>query len=106
MAALDDRSGRELTITLDAKAWPVALACRKTKDLGYTYELWTTRFLAGQAREHGPVEAHACLADLAQGTLCKILAQDKVKPHNNVIFFATMRSRLCREDARGAVSLS
>jgi hypothetical protein len=59
----------------------VALACRKTKDLGYPYELWTTRFLAGHAREHGPAEGHACLADLAQGTVCKILGQDEVKPH-------------------------
>jgi hypothetical protein len=67
---------------------------------------WTTRFLAGHAREHGPAEAHACLADLAQGTVCKILGQDKVKPHKNVIFCGTVRSRLCREDARGAVSLS
>jgi hypothetical protein len=24
---------------------------------------------------------HACLADLAQGTVCKILGQDEVKPH-------------------------
>src|SRR6195256_2853252 len=35
MAALDDRprSGREPTITLEAKAWLVSLACRKAKDL-------------------------------------------------------------------------
>jgi hypothetical protein len=64
---------------LDAKAWLGALACRKTKDLGYPYELWTTRFLAGHAREHGPAEGHACLADLAQGTVCKILGQDEVR---------------------------
>jgi hypothetical protein len=44
------------TIVLNAKAWLVALACRKTKDLGYPCELWTTRFLAGHAREHGPAE--------------------------------------------------
>jgi transposase len=49
MAALDDRPrpGREPTITLEAKAWLVALACRKAKDLGYPHELWTTRLLAG-----------------------------------------------------------
>jgi hypothetical protein len=36
MAALDDRPrpGREPTITLEAKAWLVSLACRKAKDLG------------------------------------------------------------------------
>ena len=53
----------------------------KAKDLGYPHELWTTRLLARHAREHGPAKGHACLADLAQGTVCKILGQDKVKPH-------------------------
>jgi hypothetical protein len=68
LAALDDRPrpGREPTITLEAKAWLVSLACRKAKDLGYPHELWTTRLLAGHAREHGPAEGHACLANLAQ----------------------------------------
>src|SRR3954465_7369111 len=83
MAALDDRArpGREPKITLEAKAWLVALACRKAKDLGYPHELWTTRLLAHHAREHGSAEGHECLATLAQGTVCKILAQDDVKPH-------------------------
>src|SRR3977135_809930 len=82
-AALDDRprSGREPTITLEAKAWLVSLACRKAKDLGYPHELWTTRLLARHARAYGPAEGHACLADLVQGTVCKILDQDEVKPH-------------------------
>ena len=59
----------------------MSLACRKAKDLGYPHELWTTRLLARHAREHGPAEGHACLADLAQGTVCKILGQEEVKPH-------------------------
>jgi hypothetical protein len=55
-AALDDsaRSGKAPTITPEAKAWLVALACQKAKDLGYPHELWTTRLLASHAREHGP----------------------------------------------------
>src|SRR6202162_5085116 len=83
MAALDDRPrpGREPTITLEARTWLVSLACRKAKDLGYPHELWTTRLLASHAREHGPAQGHACLADLAQGTICKILEQEEVKPH-------------------------
>src|SRR5258707_9187975 len=58
MAALDDRprSGKEPTITAEAKAWLVSLACRKAKDLGYPHELWTTRLLARHGREHGPAE--------------------------------------------------
>jgi len=59
----------------------VWLACRKAKDFGYPHELWTTRLLASHVREYGPAEGHACLADLAQGTVCKILAQEEVKPH-------------------------
>jgi transposase len=83
MVALDDRPrpGREPKLTLEAKAWLVNLACRKAKELGYPHELWTTRLLARHAREHGPTEGHPCLAKLAQGTVCKILAQDDVKPH-------------------------
>src|ERR1700675_2582695 len=83
MAALDDRPrpGREPTITVEAKAWLVSLACRKAKDLGYPHELWTTRLLAQHAREHGPAEGHACLGRLVQGTLCKILNEQAVKPH-------------------------
>src|SRR5271165_7013491 len=83
MAALDDRPrpGREATITAEAKAWVVNLACRKAKELGYPHELWTTRLLAGHAREHGSAEGHACLAKLAQGTVCKILNEQAIKPH-------------------------
>ena len=39
------------------------------------------RLLASHAREHGPAQRHACLAHLAQGTVCKILDQEEVKPH-------------------------
>ncbi len=83
MAALDDRPrpGKEPTITAEAKAWLVSLACRKAKDLGYAHELWTTRLLARHAREHGPAAGHACFAKLVQGTVCKILDRHAVKPH-------------------------
>jgi transposase len=82
-AALDDlpRPGREPTITAEAKAWISDLACRKAKELGYPHELWTTRLLARHVREHGPAEGHPCLAKLAQGTLCKILNGQEIKPH-------------------------
>jgi transposase len=83
MAALDDspRPGKEPEITAQARAWLVSLACRKAKDLGYPHELWTTRLLAGHAREHGPAAGHPCLARIVQGTVCKILARREVKPH-------------------------
>src|SRR6202451_3513766 len=83
MAALDDRPrpGKEPTITTEAKAWLVSLACRKAKDLGYPHELWTTRLLARHAPGRGPAEGHACLGKLVQGTVCKILNEQEVKPH-------------------------
>ena len=83
MAALDDRprGGREPTITMESKAWLVDLACRKAKEFGYPHELWTTRLLASHAREHGPAAGHACLAKVVQGTVCKLLDHEDVKPH-------------------------
>ena len=83
MAALDDRRrpGKEPTITSEAKAWLVSLACRKAKELDYPHEVWTTRLLARHAREHGPAEGHVCLGKLVQGTVCKILNEQEVKPH-------------------------
>jgi len=83
LAALDDRPrpGKEPVITLEAKAWLVSLACDKAKEHGYPHELWTTRLLARHAREHGPAVGHDCLASLVQGTVCKILGQEEIKPH-------------------------
>jgi transposase len=83
LAALDDRPrpGKEPTITPEAKAWLVSLACDKVKEHGYAHELWTTRLLARHSREHGPAEGHECLARLVQGTACKILGQEEIKPH-------------------------
>src|SRR5215467_11262938 len=83
IAALDDRArpGREPTITPEAKAWLVSLACHKAKDLGYPHELWTTRLLARHAQEHGPAEGHPCFQKVSQGTICKILNEQEIKPH-------------------------
>ena len=83
LTALDDRPrpGKEPTITPEAKAWLVSVACDKAKEHGYPHELWTTRLLARHAREHGPAAGHECLANLVQGTVCKILGQEEIKPH-------------------------
>jgi hypothetical protein len=82
IAALDDHPhpSREPSITLETKAWLTLLSCRKAKERGYPHELWTTRLLARHAREHGPAEGHPCLANLAQGTSCKILDSEELKP--------------------------
>ena len=83
MAALDDspRPGKMPEITDDARAWLVSLACQKPNALGYPHELWTTRLLARHVRDHAAAAGHPCLAKIAQGTVCKILARHEVKPH-------------------------
>src|SRR5262249_57572598 len=75
------RAGRDAVITREARAWLVSLACAKPIASGYPHELWTTRLLAAQARDHGPPAGHPSLAKLAQGTVCKILAAHEIKPH-------------------------
>src|SRR6202011_2909370 len=83
MAALDDspRPGKAPQITAEAKAWLVSLACQKAKDFGYPHELWTTRLLARHVREHAVAARHPCLESIVQGTVCKILTRQEVKPH-------------------------
>jgi transposase len=101
LMALDDRPrpGKEPTITPEAKAWLVSLACDKAKEHGYPHELWTTRLLARHAREHGSAAGHECLANLVQGTVCKILGQQEVKPHK-------VRYYLERRDAEFAQKMA
>jgi transposase len=105
MAALDDspRPGKAPQITDEAKAWLVSLACQKAKDHGYPHELWTTRLLARHVREQAEAVGHPCLANIAQGTVCKILGRHDVKPHKvryylerrDAAFEAKMADVLC-----------
>src|SRR3981189_3607024 len=83
LAALDDRPrpGKEPTITAEAKAWVVNIACRKAKELGYPHEVWTTRLLAAHAREHGPAEGPFVPERAGPGHRLKILDAQEVKPH-------------------------
>jgi transposase len=81
--ALDDlpRSGRPRQIPAEARAWVVDLACQKPKDLGYPEELWTTARLAAHIRKHCLEAGHPSLAELGRGTVSKILAENKLRPH-------------------------
>ena len=83
LAALGDlpRQGRPRTIASEARAWVVSLACVKPKALGYPEELWTTRLLASHVRAHCKQAGHPSLAKLARGTVWKILAGPKLRPH-------------------------
>ncbi len=71
MTALTDlpRAGRRPKITRAARAWLIDLACQKPKDLGYSYELWTTALLAKHVREHCEASGHSSLAKLSRKTV-------------------------------------
>src|SRR6201987_167167 len=92
-------TGRDPTITAEARTWLVALACQKPKALGYSHELWTTRLLAAQAPDRGAGAGHPRGAQTAQGTVCKILADHAVKPHKSL----PSRRRGCAITWRSAI---
>lgn len=83
MTALADlpRAGRRPKITGAARAWLIDLACQKPKDLGYSYELWTTALLAKHVREHCEASGHPSLAKLSRGSVSKILSKNEIQPH-------------------------
>jgi transposase len=69
------------TITNEAKAWIVNLACTKPKDHGLAAELWTFKELAKYSRKHAPAAGHACLSKAVKATIWRILTSDAVRPH-------------------------
>jgi transposase len=81
--ALDDlpRPGRPREIPDEARAWVVDLACRKPTELGYPEELWTTARLAAHIRAHCQEAGYPSLARLGRGTVSKLLAEHKLRPH-------------------------
>jgi len=82
-AALNDlpRTGKPPSITEEARVWVVHIACTKPKELGYSYELWTTDLMARYIRANCVKAGHPCLSNLGRGTVSKILAANKIKPH-------------------------
>jgi len=82
-AALADLPGRgrRPTLTPEARAWVVQLACQKPTTLGYAQELWTTRLLAKHVREHGAGAGHPSLRRLGRGTVSKLLRAQALQPH-------------------------
>jgi len=81
--ALDDRPGRgkPATISADARAWVVSLACQKPKELGYAAETWTTASLAQHIRKHCHKAGHPSLSKISRGTVSKILSSAKTRPY-------------------------
>jgi transposase len=80
--ALRDRAhGSEPTITPEAKAWVLALACTKPKDHGLAAELWTRSALAKHIRRCAEAAGHPSVAGVAKSTIHVILRDAPVRPH-------------------------
>ena len=73
--------GRRPSVSAEARAWVVALACQKPQELGYAQELWTTRLLAKHVRQHCVTAGHPSLQRLSRGTVSKILRAHRIQPH-------------------------
>ena len=81
-AALKDAYHRPKapSITEEARAWVVSLACRKPKDLGYAAEMWTRSALANHVRSHAAEAGHPSLAKAVKATVQRILAEQPLHP--------------------------
>jgi len=81
-AALKDTYHRpkQPSITLEARAWVVSVACCKPKDLGYAAELWTRSALAKHVRAHAMEAGHPSLVKAAKATVQRILAERPLHP--------------------------
>ncbi len=81
-AALKDAYHRpkEPSITEEARAWVVSVACIKPKDLGYAAELWTRSALANHVRRHAVEAGHPSLAKAVKATVQRILAEQPLHP--------------------------
>lgn len=68
------------TITPEAAAWCVSVACLKPKDLGYAAEVWSRRALADHVRSHAVEAGHPSLSRAAKATVHRILASQPLHP--------------------------
>jgi DDE superfamily endonuclease/Homeodomain-like domain len=80
--ALRDRPhGSTPTITPEAKAWVLALACTKPKEHGQAAELWTLSALAKHLRHTAKAAGHPSAACVVKSTVHAILRDAPVRPH-------------------------
>ena len=76
----DDRSGRPVEITDDAKAWIISIACRKPCELGYAAELWTLAALHKHIQNFADDAGFPRLKTVTKPWLQKYLKQMDIKP--------------------------
>lgn len=76
----DERSGRPVEITDDAKSWIVSIACQKPCDLGYSAELWTLSALHKYIQTHAEEAGYPRLKTVTKPWLQKYLKKMDLKP--------------------------
>ena len=76
----DERSGRPVEITDDAKSWIVSIACQKPCDLGYSAELWTLAALHKHIQTHAEEAGYPRLKTVTKPWLQKYLKKMDLKP--------------------------
>lgn len=76
----DERSGRPVEITDDAKAWIVSIACQKPCNLGYSAELWTLSALHKHIQKHSEEAGYPRLKTITKPWLQKYLKKMDIKP--------------------------
>ena len=76
----DERSGRPVEITDDAKSWIVSVACQKPCDLGYSAELWTLAALHKHIQTHAEEAGYPRLKTVTKPWLQKYLKKMDLKP--------------------------
>lgn len=75
------RSGKPPTITGEARAWIISIACMKPKDVGYPHELWTHKLLAEHIQKICMSMGFPEVSKISSGTISKILGASNIKPH-------------------------
>ena len=76
----DDRAGRPVEITDDARAWIVSVACQKPCELGYAAELWTLGALQKHIQTNAEASGYPRLKTITKPWLQKYLKGMDIKP--------------------------
>src|SRR5260370_32583403 len=93
---------KEPSITEEARAWVVSLACIKPKDLGYAAELWTRSALANHVRSYAVEAGHPSLAKAVKATVQRILAEQPLHPEK-VKYYLERRERQVYEKMKNVL---
>lgn len=75
------RSGRPMSITVEAKTWVRSLSCGKPEDYGHPHGSWTVDLLQQHVQTTCESAGHTSLSRVSQSTIWEIQNKAEVKPH-------------------------